>query len=298
MTVLRSLPLNVRTLFLYAQDTHGLGHVTRTLTIARHVLARYPNAVAYVATASPVAGQFALPPRCDYIKLPTLLTPDGVRLAPPQEEEVKRHFRRVRGAILRDAVLGLEPDVVLVDHEPLGAKGEFADGLAALKAQRPETRFVFGLRDIMDDTVRIRAQWVELGAIVVTGPFMPAPLRAALEARATPTCRVVTQADNLQLFAAADAVVSMGGYNSVCEVLAAGRPLVVVPRATDKVEQEIRARLLAQHGLARCVHPRELNAGRLADALQWALSRDRAEHARRVREVIPSFDGAARLTAY
>src|SRR6266576_914581 len=319
MTVLRSLPLNVRTLFLYAQDTHGLGHVTRTLTIARHVLARYPNALAYVATASPVAGQFALPPRCDYIKLPTLLTPDGVRLAPPQEEEVKRHFRRVRGAILRDAVLGLEPDVVLVDHEPLGAKGQFADGLAALKAQRPETRFVFGLRDIMDDTVRIRAQWrelgvyealehlydgiavygspalydvaeaygipgsgplvvatvgsgsdgypvleaavaavtllqaqrVELGAIVVTGPFMPAPLRAALEARATATCRVVTQADNLQLFAAADAVVSMGGYNSVCEVLAAGRPLVVVPRATDKVEQEIRARLLAQHGLAR-----------------------------------------------
>src|SRR6266576_86267 len=163
MTVLRSLPLNVRTLFLYAQDTHGLGHVTRTLTIARHVLARYPNALAYVATASPVAGQFALPPRCDYIKLPTLLTPDGVRLAPPQEEEVKRHFRRVRGAILRDAVLGLEPDVVLVDHEPLGAKGEFADGLAALKAQRPETRFVFGLRDIMDDTVRIRAQWRELG---------------------------------------------------------------------------------------------------------------------------------------
>src|SRR5437764_580596 len=163
MTVLRSLPLNVRTLFLYAQDTHGMGHVTRTLTIARHVLARYPNAVAYVATASPVAGQFALPPRCDYIKLPTLLTPDGVRLAPPQEEDVKRHFRRLRGAILRDAVLGLEPDVVLVDHEPLGAKGEFADGLAALKAQRPETRFVFGLRDIMDDTVRIRAQWRELG---------------------------------------------------------------------------------------------------------------------------------------
>jgi len=28
------------------------------------------------------------------------------------------------------------------------------------------------------------------------------------------------------------------------------------------------------------------------------LSCDRAAHARRVREVIPSFDGAARLTAY
>src|SRR5947207_12983532 len=116
MTVLRSLPLNVRTLFLYAQDTHGLGHVTRTLTIARHVLARYPNAVAYVATASPVAGQPALRPRCDYIKLPTLLTPDGVRLAPPKGEEVKRQFRRPRGAIRADQALGLEPDVVLRAH--------------------------------------------------------------------------------------------------------------------------------------------------------------------------------------
>src|SRR2546430_5888051 len=320
MTVLRSLPLNVRTLFLYAQDTHGLGHVTRTLTIARHVRARYPNAVAYVAKASPVAGQHALPPRCDYIKLPTLLTPDGVRLAPPQEEEVKRHFRRVRGAILRDAVLGLEPDVVLVDHEPLGAKGEFADGLAALKAQRPETRFVFGLRDIMDDTVRIRAHWRELGvdealehlydgiavygsaalydvaaaydipaavqpklhycgyvvrdppaldpgrlrqelglppqgplivaavgsgcdgypvleaaqgaverlraevpelhAVMVTGPFMPAEQQALLQARATATCRVMSQAGNFQPMAAAAAGVRMGGYYNACEALA------------------------------------------------------------------------------
>src|SRR5437764_1130907 len=286
MTVLRSLPLNVRTLFLYAQDTHGMGHVTRTLTIARHVLARYPNAVAYVATASPVAGQLALPPRCDYIKLPTLLTPDGVRLAPPQEEEVERPFRRLRGAILRDAGLGRGQDGVPGRGAlAVAAGGGGGDGHPVLEAA-------------VAAVTLLQAQRVELGAIVVTGPFMPAPLRAALEARATPTCRVVTQADNLQLFAAADAVVSMGGYNSVCEVLAAGRPLVVVPRATDKVEQEIRARLLAQHGLARCVHPRELNAGRLADALQWALSRDRAEHARRVREVIPSFDGAARLTAY
>src|SRR2546430_3066681 len=126
MTVLRSLPLNVRTLFLYAQDTHGMGHVTRTLTIARHVLARYPNAVAYVATASPVAGQLAPPPRGDYIKLPTPLTPHGGGPAPPQKEEGKRHFPPPPGAILRGAVLGLEPAAVLADHQPLGAQGELA----------------------------------------------------------------------------------------------------------------------------------------------------------------------------
>src|SRR3989441_8674385 len=98
--------------------------------------------------------------------------------------------------------------------------------------------------------------------------------------------------------AAADAVVSMGGFNSVCEALAVARPLVIVPRATHKIEQQIRAETLAAHGLARWVHPKELNGKSLAHALEWALRADRLSHARRGRELIPSFDRAARLTAY
>jgi predicted glycosyltransferase len=396
MTPVRSP--GIRTLLLYAQDRQGLGHITRSLTIARHLLARYPNAVVYLVTKSALAGHFTLPERCDYIKLPSRLTPDRWQGTALEEQDAKRHFRELRGTILRDTALGLAPDLVLVDHEPLGAKGEFAAGLRALKAARPETRFVFGLRDIMDDPERIRGQWRELGvydalehlydgiavygspalhdvaeayaipwgvrpklhycgyivreppridpavvrrelgvpegaalvlatvgsgsdgfpvldatvaaierlatrrpdlrAIVVSGPLMPADQRAELERRATASCRVVPAADTLRLFAAADAVVSMGGYNSVCEALAAARPLVIVPRATDKVEQAIRAELLAARGLVSCVHPRELTPDRLAEAIEWALGHDRAAHARRVREVIPSFDGAARLTAY
>ncbi len=388
----------IPTLLLYAQDHHGLGHITRTLTIARHVLAAYPSFVAYIATKSALAGDFRLPERCDYIKLPTLLTPGTIQQSEEEAEAAKQRLREIRGRLLRDAALGLAPDLVLVDHEPLGAKGEFRDGLRALKAERPDTKFVFGLRDIMDDVAHIRAFWRRLGvydalehlydgiavygsptlydvaeayaipasvrpklhycgyivrelpaadagalraqhglppsgplvlatvgsgsdgypvleaaqaaverlratfpdlaAILVTGPFMPADQRAMLLARATATCRVVSVADNFQLMAVADAVVSMGGYNSVCEALAVARPLVIVPRATHKVEQLIRAEALAVRGLARWIHPRELNGERLADALEWALRCDRRAHARRVREVIPSFDGAARLTAY
>ena len=73
---------------------------------------------------------------------------------------------------------------------------------------------------------------------------------------------------------------------------------MIVPRATHKVEQQIRAETLAAHGLARWVHPRELTGERLAQALEWALQCDRKAHARRVREIIPSFDGAACLTNY
>src|SRR5437762_1769691 len=104
-------PVRNRTLLLYAQDNQGLGHVTRTLTLARHVLARHPDCIAYIATKSPLAG-FTLPERCDYIKLPTLLTAGTVRPTAAEEEAAKQHFRTIRGAILRDAVLG--PRLILV----------------------------------------------------------------------------------------------------------------------------------------------------------------------------------------
>jgi hypothetical protein len=41
-----------------------------------------------------------------------------------------------------------------------------------------------------------------------------------------------------------------------------------------------------------------LNGQTLAESLAWALGCDRPAYAARVRELIPSFDGAARLTAY
>ena len=73
---------------------------------------------------------------------------------------------------------------------------------------------------------------------------------------------------------------------------------MIVPWATHKVEQQIRADTLAARGLARWVHPKDLGGPRLVDALRWAIGCDRRAHAERVRAVIPAFDGAARLVAY
>ena len=78
----------------------------------------------------------------------------------------------------------------------------------------------------------------------------------------------------------------------------AGCPMVIVPRATHKVEQLIRAELLAARGLAQCVHPSRAGEESLAGALEWALARDRRTQAGRVREFFPSFDGAAQVTGY
>jgi hypothetical protein len=56
----------------------------------------------------------------------------------------------------------------------------------------------------------------------------------------TPRCRLVPFADVFQLMAVADAAVCMGGYNTLCEGLMTACPMVIVPRATHKVEQLIR----------------------------------------------------------
>lgn len=61
-----------------------------------------------------------------------------------------------------------------------------------------------------------------------------------------------------RLIAGADAVVSMGGYNTVCEVLAAGTRAVVVPRVRPRAEQLVRAERLAQRGLIDMIHPDDL----------------------------------------
>ena len=388
----------MRICLMYAQDSKGMGHIVRSVTIARYILDAFPTTVAYLATESPIAGDFLLPDRCDYVKLPMRLSLAGGFASDPEELQARDHFRGVRSRILREVALGLSPDLVLVDHEPLGRKGEFRDALFALKEQSPETKFVFGLRDIMDGVDRTRTMWAQLGvydalenlydgiavygsrdlfdvakayaipppvaskihycgyvirdppnvdpakvrhqyrigpeeplvvatvgggidgfpvleatlaaierlrwdrpklrAILVTGPLMPAELQRSLRARTTQSCRVVSQADNFQLMSAAGAIVSMGGYNSVCEALSLGRPLVIVPRATHKIEQRIRAETLASRGLARWIHPKELEEGNLAEAIDWALAQDRTTHGRLVRSLIPSFDGAARLTEY
>src|SRR2546426_1120035 len=154
------------------------------------------------------------------------------------------------------------------------------------------------LEAAQEAVTRLRSRLPDICAILVTGPFMPEEQRQLLFAHSSPLSRVLAKADNFQLFAAADAVVGMGGYNSVWEALSLGRPLVIVPRATYKREQTIRAEALASHDLAKWVHPGHLSGEALTEALEWALCVDPRTQAQRVREIVPSFDGATRLTAY
>src|SRR5437899_7108831 len=150
------------TFLLYAQDGKGMGHITRSLTIASHLLEAYPNSAAYIVTESPLTEELVLPTGCTYVKLPTHQASASLPKKEEDDEAYNQHISDERAKILSTLTLKLAPDLVLVDHEPFGHRGEFRDGLFALKARCPNTRFVLGLRDIMDDVGRIREKWEAL----------------------------------------------------------------------------------------------------------------------------------------
>ena len=56
-----------------------------------------------------------------------------------------------------------------------------------------------------------------------------------------------------KIFAAADIVVSMGGYNTLCEILGQGTLSLVIPRETPRQEQIIRARSFHRQDLVEYI---------------------------------------------
>ena len=77
----------------------------------------------------------------------------------------------------------------------------------------------------------------------------------------------------------------MGGYNTLCEVLSAGAPAVVVPRVAPRLEQLIRARVFERRGLVRMIHPDALAAASVAAALERAAAADHAARRRAFAEL-------------
>jgi len=109
-------------------------------------------------------------------------------------------------------------------------------------------------------------------SLVVFGPDMPKASRANLKAvfgqmrRSSDRPRITlidSCGDLTDFIEAADVVLSMGGYNTICEVLSLAKRAVIVPRVEPRLEQWIRCWRLSELGLIRVVHPHEATPKRL-----------------------------------
>ncbi len=157
----------------------------------------------------------------------------------------------------------------------VGYIGRLANGTSAEEARRelglPNRRLVLVTAGGGGDGSALLAVAAEAAALaredgcvqwlLVGGPLMPPAERERVLGRLprTPSVAFTSFLDELPRYiAAADAVVSMGGYNAVSEILSSGRPAVIVPRVAPRKEQLIRAELLRRRGLVRLLHPSDL----------------------------------------
>ncbi len=110
-------------------------------------------------------------------------------------------------------------------------------------------------------------------SLLVTGPLMADHRRGLLRRAASMNAVTLLEftPDLLSYMAAADLVVSMAGYNTVCEILSLGKRSVLIPRGHTRAEQRMRASLLAERGLARLLAPEELTPESLRQAIDATL---------------------------
>lgn len=127
--------------------------------------------------------------------------------------------------------------------------------------------------------------------LVVTGPQMPHEQVLRLRAEATEHTEVLRSASDVpELIADAAAVISMGGYNTACEIATGATPALMVPRVARRQEQTRRAHALACAGALDTMTLASLDAGRLTHWLADAVGTrtDRSHLALDGLRVVPS----------
>lgn len=110
---------------------------------------------------------------------------------------------------------------------------------------------------------------------VFTGPFLPPQDVRRLQAAAGPRVRIERfSREFLSWLAAADLSISMGGYNTTMNLLAAGVPALVWPFPQNR-EQRLRCRRLESLGALQVLEEADLDPARLARAMAAVLERPR-----------------------
>lgn len=142
---------------IYSHDSFGLGHLRRCRAIA-HALANDASGVSVlILSGSPIIGNFDFRSRVDFIRVPGVIklrNGDYTSLSLGLDIE---QTLAMRASIIRHTADIFDPDIFIVDKEPLGLRGEVGETLRLLAARG--TPLVLGLRDVMDEPALLAPEW-------------------------------------------------------------------------------------------------------------------------------------------
>jgi predicted glycosyltransferase len=110
-----------------------------------------------ILSGSPIIGSFDFRTRVDFVRIPGV-----IKLRNGEYSSLSLHMDiaevlEMRAAIIRHTAEAFAPDLLIVDKEPLGLRGEIHQTLRIMKAAG--TRLVLGLRDVMDDPDALALEW-------------------------------------------------------------------------------------------------------------------------------------------
>lgn len=153
----RDVPKKDARVLIYSHDTFGLGHLRRCRTIAHSLVDLEKDLSVIILTGSPIIGSFNFRARVDFIRIPGVIKLRSGDYTPLSLLIDIEETLELRASIIRHTAEIFDPDIFIVDKEPLGLRGEVHDTLVMLKERG--TRLVLGLRDIMDEPAALVPEW-------------------------------------------------------------------------------------------------------------------------------------------
>jgi len=148
---------NSSRILIYSHDTFGLGHLRRCRAIAHHLVEQNKHLTVLILSGSPIIGSFDFRTRVDFVRVPGV-----IKLRNGEYTSLSLHMDiedtlMLRSSIIKHTASIFDPDVFIVDKEPIGLRGEVKETLEMLKERG--TRLILGLRDVMDEPSLLAAEW-------------------------------------------------------------------------------------------------------------------------------------------
>lgn len=381
---------------IYSHDTFGLGHFRRCLKIAKALKINYPESSILLVTGQPQAERYLLPEGTDFIKLPAVVKVGDNCYQPRSLGGSFENIFELRQNLIFEALRTFQPHLLLVDHSPLGMKGEIKKTLLELKNQSHPPSIVLGLRDILDEPEKVCTVWESEGiypvldetydrifiygsseffdptsayrfgekaksktcftgfisdgnpvsgptrvkkrrfakqkilltigggedgmeivynyllmlkefgdeikttTTIVLGPFMQEKWKRMLNTEAVGLAVRFEEflPELANHFEQADLVISMGGYNTVVEILSSARKALIIPRVFPRKEQLLRAQRLSKLGLVNYISPMDLSPASLFEAVRSMINDPTSNLIQSRQGNLLQLDGASKLAEF
>ncbi|MGH6946819.1 MAG: glycosyltransferase family protein [Kiloniellales bacterium] len=148
---------------IYSHDTFGLGHLRRCREIAHTLVEADEGLSVLILSGSPIIGSFDYRSRVDFVRIPGV-----IKLRNGEYTSLNLHIDieqtlAMRSSIVEHTAKIFDPDLFIVDKEPLGLRGEIATTLPMLRDRG--THCVLGLRDVIDEPTLLAPEWKRKHAV-------------------------------------------------------------------------------------------------------------------------------------